>query len=231
MWSRIIPHADYYAEWNPTAVRIFTPVDIVLREFAARPEKTPYLDETWQLVMLPYQLCNAGLIAFRDESPEEKEEPEHWRFWETDRKLWRGLFRTIQDVDGNHFISSNLPMDHVLKGEKWGNSAALFDLSEPERVEANESHDQYSWYPVAFGKSARWGAVCGSDNFTLIGGDDAFITTFVERCGGLEHIQQRYLRLIYIEMHFDQKRAINLSKKIGWPLPVFEEDDAEWTEE
>ncbi len=233
MWSRIIPRAEYYAEWNPIALEIFTPVEVVRREFASRKEKTPFLDENWQSLMLPYQLCNSGLSAYMDETPEEREEPEHWRFWEADRKLWRELFRTIMDVDGNHFISSNMPMDYVLEEDtdpKKGtlDCAALFDLSEPDRIEANESNEQFTLYPVAFGKSARWGTVCGCDNFTLVGGDDEFVSTFVERCGGLKHIQKRYLRLVEIEMYYDQERAINLSKKIGWPIPEFEEDDTEW---
>ena len=59
----------------------------------------------------------------------------------------------------------------------------------------------------------------------MIGGDAAFVKAFTERCGGIERIQDRYRNLIECDMIYsdDQEFYVQLSEKIGWPIPHFEE--------
>ena len=177
-------------------------------------------------MVLPFQLCSRGLYAFDDEAVIEREFKEDGLFSTDDALIWRALFETIREIGDLQFISSNLPIDEELPDDsRYGNCAALFDLTDMNVIEESESSDHYTWSPYAFGKSRRWAALSEHDDITLVGGDDAFVKAFIDRCGGIERVQERYLNRIECDMIYsdDQEFYVQLSKKIGWPVPHFEE--------
>jgi len=226
MKSEIIPRYEFYRDWRSLVDRIFIPEFMSLYSYVESNATTPFVEQNWQVLMLPYQLCNSVLPAFIDRSHLQREIEEDEDFSIADALIWKALAETILEIGDQQFISSNLPIDYELRdGVKMAASAALVDLTNLSVVGRNESNDQYTINPYAFGKSLRWGALSEHHDVTLVGGDAAFVTAFIERCGGLEGIQERYLYRVEQDMIYsdDQEFYVKLSKKIGWPVPHFEE--------
>ncbi len=231
MKAEIIPRQDFYRDWHSLVDRIFTPEFMSLYKYVDSEAKSPFAAKNWQVLMLPFQLCSYALYAFEDRSNLQKEFEEDGQFSIADSLIWKAFIETVREIGDWQFISSFLPIDYELrdgakrKGIKTGGNAVLYDLTDMSVVERSNFGGQYSFSPYAFGKSLRWGALSEHDNVTLVGGNEDFVRGFVERCGGLERIQERYLNLVEREMIYsdDQEFYVKLSKKIGWPVPHFEE--------
>lgn len=219
MWSRRISNERYYEEWHPIHASIFRPGNTLLEDFALSKQDTVFVDDTWRVVMLPYQLCVQAEWAFEELVEDEREENV---FQKPDQLIWRAFLHTVREAGDERFVSSTL-FRQFMAEESPIHFAAVFDIVEEGPCVPSETGDQYSILPVAFGKSGRWGAICDTEDETLVGGDEDFIASLIDKCGGIEIMQQRYLREVEREMIYsdDQEFHTKLCDKIGWPRPKF----------
>lgn len=67
------------------------------------------------------------------------------------------------------------------------------------------------------GDSGRWGGEIAHEGLLLLGGDDAFLRTFVVRAGGIPRLRERYERFMEEEWLEPPEAAARLKTAVRWP--------------
>ena len=217
MKSSVITLADYQRDWMSLYQRIFEP-DWLDNHTNSDSSKV-FKNSNWRRIPLPWQIVHATGTTFPTTTNATLWEDEKVKPWDA----WQPFFELLKDAGENEFLVTNLA-DCSFEITEEICCAALYRCEEIPIDEENFDDPGarvYSFYPVAFDRSARWGIVAADEDLSLLGGEEEFVEQYVERAGGLEVIQQRYLRQVEREFAWikgDWSVTWEL-EAIGWPRP------------